>query len=106
MPDTVVDFWKMLWDNSVKVVVMACNEYEGSPRKVRRFSEMLCAIHRFNIFSNADISQLYIRPVIKVYVIVVSSPNSLKPPKFIQMVTALVIIIIIAMTMSMVLYDV
>jgi len=35
MPDTVVDFWKMLWENDVKTVVMACNEYEGIPRKVR-----------------------------------------------------------------------
>jgi len=34
MPDTVADFWKMLWDNDVKIVVMACNEYEGIPRKV------------------------------------------------------------------------
>lgn len=35
MPDTVIDFWKMLWDNDVKIVVMACNEYEGSPRRLR-----------------------------------------------------------------------
>jgi len=37
MPDTVVDFWKMLWDNNVKIVIMACNEFEGIPRKVRSF---------------------------------------------------------------------
>jgi protein tyrosine phosphatase len=34
MPDTVTDFWRMMWDNNVKVVLMACNEYEGIPRKV------------------------------------------------------------------------
>jgi len=36
MPETVVDFWKMIWDNDVKIVIMACNEYEGIPRKVHR----------------------------------------------------------------------
>lgn len=31
---TVSDFWRMLWQEKVKVVVIACNEFEGLPRKV------------------------------------------------------------------------
>jgi len=34
MPESVVDFVNMLWDNEVKIVIMSCNEYEGIPRKV------------------------------------------------------------------------
>jgi len=41
MPDTVVDFWKMLWENNVKIAVMACNEYEGNPRRVSLVSPSL-----------------------------------------------------------------
>ena len=26
---TKVDFWRMVWEYDVHVVVMACNEYEG-----------------------------------------------------------------------------
>ena len=29
LPHTVVDFWRMLWESRVEVVIMACNEYEG-----------------------------------------------------------------------------
>ena len=32
MKDTVNDFWRMLWEYDVNIVVMVCNEYEG--RKV------------------------------------------------------------------------
>ena len=33
LPNTVKDFWRMLWENKSKVVLMACSEYEGDPPK-------------------------------------------------------------------------
>jgi len=54
MPETVVDFWKMLWDNDVKIVVMACNEYEGSPKKVCCFCEISLKIVPVATFCESD----------------------------------------------------
>ncbi|XP_022246587.1 uncharacterized protein LOC106463400 isoform X1 [Limulus polyphemus] len=33
LPNTVVDFWRMIWECEVKVVVMACNERESGKYK-------------------------------------------------------------------------
>lgn len=35
MPKTVNDFWQMLWENDVRVMFMACREFEGEPPKLK-----------------------------------------------------------------------
>ena len=30
LPNTVNDFWRMIWETDVKVILMACNETEGN----------------------------------------------------------------------------
>jgi len=50
MPETVADFWKMLWDNDVKIVVMACNEYEGIPRKVFVVFSVLLSVAAYSVW--------------------------------------------------------
>ncbi|XP_033647839.1 uncharacterized protein LOC117307256 isoform X1 [Asterias rubens] len=37
LPHTVVDFWRMLWESGVEVVIMACNEYEGGKHKCEKY---------------------------------------------------------------------
>lgn len=34
LPNTVKDFWRMLWETDTKIILMACNEFEGDPPKV------------------------------------------------------------------------
>lgn len=29
LPNTVVDFWRMIWECEIQVIVMACNEQES-----------------------------------------------------------------------------
>ena len=41
MPTTLNDFWRLIWQYGIKVVVMACNEYEGIPGKVRTLTRIL-----------------------------------------------------------------
>ena len=36
LPHTVNDFWKMLWQNKVKVVIMVCREEEQGKHKCER----------------------------------------------------------------------
>lgn len=33
LPNTVVDFWRMIWESEVVVIVMACNEREAGKYK-------------------------------------------------------------------------
>ncbi|CAK8685607.1 unnamed protein product [Clavelina lepadiformis] len=37
LPHTVNDFWKMLWDYNVRVVIMVCREVEASKKKCERY---------------------------------------------------------------------
>ncbi|XP_069798000.1 tyrosine-protein phosphatase non-receptor type 22-like isoform X3 [Narcine bancroftii] len=37
LPHTVVDFWRMLWEYTVVVVVMACREFEMGRKKCERY---------------------------------------------------------------------
>ncbi|XP_035677377.1 tyrosine-protein phosphatase non-receptor type 12-like [Branchiostoma floridae] len=37
LPATVVDFWRMLWEYNVKVVIMACREVEQGKHKCERY---------------------------------------------------------------------
>lgn len=33
LPNTVVDFWRMIWECEIKIVIMACNERESGKQK-------------------------------------------------------------------------
>ncbi|XP_053096925.1 tyrosine-protein phosphatase non-receptor type 22 [Pangasianodon hypophthalmus] len=37
LPHTVLDFWRMLWEYNVQVVVMACREFEMGRKKCERY---------------------------------------------------------------------
>ncbi|XP_072134801.1 tyrosine-protein phosphatase non-receptor type 22-like isoform X1 [Mobula birostris] len=37
LPHTVIDFWRMLWEYNVVVVVMACREFEMGRKKCERY---------------------------------------------------------------------
>ena len=37
MPNTVVDFWRMIWECDVSVIVMACNEREAGKYKCESY---------------------------------------------------------------------
>ena len=38
-PETIEDFWTMVWDCNSKVIVMLCKEYEGGRRKCETYWE-------------------------------------------------------------------
>lgn len=33
LPNTLVDYWRMIWETDVLVIVMACNEHEAGKHK-------------------------------------------------------------------------
>lgn len=37
LPNTVVDFWRMLWSHNIKVVIMAAREIEGGKKKCEKY---------------------------------------------------------------------
>jgi protein tyrosine phosphatse n18, putative len=37
LPNTVVDFWRMIWECEVSVIVMACNETESGKYKCESY---------------------------------------------------------------------
>ncbi|KAI4896711.1 hypothetical protein NFI96_032881 [Prochilodus magdalenae] len=37
LPNTVVDFWRMLWEYNVQVIIMACREFEMGRKKCERY---------------------------------------------------------------------
>ena len=37
LPNTLVDFWRMIWEADVSVIVMACNEREGGKYKCESY---------------------------------------------------------------------
>jgi tyrosine-protein phosphatase non-receptor type 12/18/22 len=37
LPNTVVDFWRMIWESDVTVIVMACNEREAGKYKCESY---------------------------------------------------------------------
>ena len=37
LPNTVVDFWRMIWECEVRVIVMACNETESGKYKCETY---------------------------------------------------------------------
>lgn len=37
LPHTVTDFWRMIWECNVSVIVMTCNEIEGDRYKCEKY---------------------------------------------------------------------
>ncbi|XP_062871383.1 tyrosine-protein phosphatase non-receptor type 22 [Trichomycterus rosablanca] len=37
LPHTVLDFWRMLWEYNVEVIIMACREFEMGKKKCERY---------------------------------------------------------------------
>ncbi|KAK6471962.1 tyrosine-protein phosphatase non-receptor type 22-like isoform X1 [Huso huso] len=37
LPNTVLDFWRMIWEYNVQVIVMACREFEMGRKKCERY---------------------------------------------------------------------
>ncbi|XP_036432644.1 tyrosine-protein phosphatase non-receptor type 12-like isoform X1 [Colossoma macropomum] len=37
LPNTVIDFWRMIWEYNVAVIVMACREFEMGRKKCERY---------------------------------------------------------------------
>ena len=76
MPETVVDFWKMLWENNVKIVVMACNEYEGIPRKVCRYFKYFFINYLFYfVFCIYFFNIIFLNILYRFFLLLVLSPK-------------------------------
>uniref|UniRef100_A0AAY4EJ64 protein-tyrosine-phosphatase n=1 Tax=Denticeps clupeoides TaxID=299321 RepID=A0AAY4EJ64_9TELE len=41
LPNTIVDFWRMIWEHNVAVIIMACREFEMGRKKCERYFPML-----------------------------------------------------------------
>ncbi|XP_051735877.1 tyrosine-protein phosphatase non-receptor type 22 isoform X2 [Ctenopharyngodon idella] len=58
LPNTVLDFWRMLWEYNVQVVVMACREFEMGRKKCERYwpesKEDVFVCEPFNIHYESD----------------------------------------------------
>ncbi|XP_039507625.1 tyrosine-protein phosphatase non-receptor type 22 isoform X4 [Pimephales promelas] len=58
LPNTVLDFWRMLWEYNVQVIVMACREFEMGRKKCERYwpesKEHVFACEPFTIHYESD----------------------------------------------------
>ncbi|XP_051517082.1 tyrosine-protein phosphatase non-receptor type 22-like isoform X2 [Myxocyprinus asiaticus] len=58
LPNTVLDFWRMLWEYNVQVIVMACREFEMGRKKCERYwpesKEDVFVCEPFNIHYESD----------------------------------------------------
>ncbi|XP_066456167.1 tyrosine-protein phosphatase non-receptor type 22 isoform X2 [Eleutherodactylus coqui] len=52
LPTTVIDFWRMIWEYNIGVVVMACMEFEMGKKKCERYwAEVVCEVLQCGPFS-------------------------------------------------------
>lgn len=52
LPSTVVDFWRMIWEYNVGIILMACMEFEMGKKKCERYwVEAGCEVLQFGPFS-------------------------------------------------------
>uniref|UniRef100_A0A8C9B8M9 protein-tyrosine-phosphatase n=1 Tax=Phocoena sinus TaxID=42100 RepID=A0A8C9B8M9_PHOSS len=58
LPTTVLDFWRMIWEYSVLIIVMACMEFEMGKKKCERYwaepGEMQLQLGPFSISCEAE----------------------------------------------------
>ncbi|XP_075707312.1 tyrosine-protein phosphatase non-receptor type 22 [Rhinoderma darwinii] len=52
LPSTVVDFWRMIWEYNIGIIVMACMEFEMGKKKCERYwAEVGCEVLQYGLFS-------------------------------------------------------
>ncbi|KAJ8265414.1 hypothetical protein COCON_G00145130 [Conger conger] len=71
LPHTVQDFWRMIWEYNVEVIVMACREFEMGRKKCERYwpekMEEAFVCHPFTIhFESMESKGDYLTRVLKV----------------------------------------
>ncbi|XP_072026197.1 tyrosine-protein phosphatase non-receptor type 12-like isoform X3 [Amphiura filiformis] len=62
LPQTVMDFWRMIWDVNATIIVMSCNEYEMGKHKCERYWVDEGEIKDFNDIKVSMISQRRVQP--------------------------------------------
>jgi len=61
LPNTLMDFWRMIWECNVSVVIMACNEFEsGKPKCELYWSDQ---IESSQIYGNIQVTLLRVRQI-------------------------------------------
>ncbi|XP_022082477.1 uncharacterized protein LOC110974871 isoform X2 [Acanthaster planci] len=62
LPHTVNDFWRLLWETGVEVVIMACNEYESGKHKCEKYWADENETKQFGNVTVSLITQLRVTP--------------------------------------------
>lgn len=77
LPCTLVDFWRMIWECNVSVVIMACNEFEsGKPKCELYWSDQ---IESSQIYGNIQVTLLRVRQLNSDFLIRKFSVKLLEP---------------------------
>ncbi|XP_008101774.2 tyrosine-protein phosphatase non-receptor type 18 [Anolis carolinensis] len=62
LPHTVIDFWRMVWQYRVKVIVMACREVEMGKKKCERYWPLAEETLSFGPFSVTQVKEEELNP--------------------------------------------
>uniref|UniRef100_A0A8C2BB05 protein-tyrosine-phosphatase n=1 Tax=Cyprinus carpio TaxID=7962 RepID=A0A8C2BB05_CYPCA len=57
LSSTVVDFWRMIWQHNVKVIIMACREFEMGKKKCEVYWELTTDASIFGPFAVSTLEQ-------------------------------------------------
>ncbi|XP_044161441.1 tyrosine-protein phosphatase non-receptor type 18 isoform X2 [Bufo gargarizans] len=59
---TVLDFWRMIWQYNVKVIVMACREVELGKKKCERYWPLDQETVQYGVFTVSTVSKVIVNP--------------------------------------------
>ncbi|KAM9324259.1 tyrosine-protein phosphatase non-receptor type 18 [Gastrophryne carolinensis] len=59
---TVLDFWRMIWQNHVKVIVMACREVEQGKKKCERYWPLDEETVQYGAFTVTTVARVIVNP--------------------------------------------
>lgn len=77
LPCTLIDFWRMIWECNVSVLIMACNEYEsGKPKCELYWSDEL---ESSQIYGNIQVTLMRVRQINSDFLIRKFSVKLLEP---------------------------